>query len=138
MKKLGFGCMRLPMNGEEVDLVEFSKMVDAYLEEGFIYFDTAKVYIQGKSELAMKECLVKRHPRNSYIIADKLSGWCCKEKEEVIYTSKIKKENCYLCSKAGKTLLPAYAGQNNVGIMEVMMEKFQQLQSLILLQTSTS
>ena len=24
MKKLGFGCMRLPMNGEEVDLVEFS------------------------------------------------------------------------------------------------------------------
>ena len=84
MKKLGFGCMRLPMNGEEVDLVEFSKMVDAYLEEGFIYFDTAKVYIQGKSELAMKECLVKRHPRSSYIIADKLSGWCCKEKEEVI------------------------------------------------------
>ena len=40
-----------------------------------------------------------------------------KEKEEVIYTSKIKKDNCYLCSKAGKTLLPAYAGQNNVGII---------------------
>ena len=40
-----------------------------------------------------------------------------KEKEEFIYTSKIKKESCYLCSKAGKTLLPAYAGQNNVGII---------------------
>lgn len=40
-----------------------------------------------------------------------------KEKEEIIYTSKIKKENCYLCSKAGNTLLPAYAGQNNVGII---------------------
>jgi len=39
------------------------------------------------------------------------------EKEEVIYTSKIEKENCWLCSKQGKTLLPAYAGQNNVGII---------------------
>ena len=48
MKKLGFGCMRLPMNGEEVDLVEFSKMVDVFMERGFTYFDTAKVYIQGK------------------------------------------------------------------------------------------
>lgn len=39
------------------------------------------------------------------------------EKEEIIYTSKITKEDCFLCSKAGKTLLPAYAGQNNVGII---------------------
>ena len=39
------------------------------------------------------------------------------EKEEIVYTSKISKEECYLCSKAGKTLLPAYAGQNNVGII---------------------
>lgn len=39
------------------------------------------------------------------------------EKEEIVYTSKITKEECYLCSKAGKTLLPAYAGQNNVGII---------------------
>lgn len=39
------------------------------------------------------------------------------EKEEINYTSKITKEDCFLCSKAGKTLLPAYAGQNNVGII---------------------
>ena len=38
-------------------------------------------------------------------------------KEEIVYTSKIQKEECSLCSKAGKTLLPAYAGQNNVGII---------------------
>ena len=38
------------------------------------------------------------------------------EKEEITYTSKIAKEECSLCSKAGQTLLPAYAGQNNVGI----------------------
>ncbi len=39
------------------------------------------------------------------------------EKEEIIYTSKIQKSECALCNKGGKTLLPAYAGQNNVGII---------------------
>ena len=27
-KKLGFGCMRLPMKGSEVDYEEFNKMID--------------------------------------------------------------------------------------------------------------
>ena len=66
--KLGFGCMRLPMNGTEVDLVEFEKMVDEFINAGFNYFDTAHVYIDGKSELAMKEALVKRYPREAYLI----------------------------------------------------------------------
>lgn len=41
------------------------------------------------------------------------------EKEEVIYTSQIEKENCYLCNKQGKTLLPIYAGQKNLGIISI-------------------
>ena len=40
-KNFGFGCMRLPMKDGEVDTVEFSKMVDAFLDAGFNYFDTA-------------------------------------------------------------------------------------------------
>ena len=48
-KNFGFGCMRLPMNGNDVDLVEFQKMVDTFMENGFNYFDTANVYIGGKS-----------------------------------------------------------------------------------------
>ena len=40
-KNLGFGCMRLPMNGDEVDYAEFNKMIDAFIESGFNYFDTA-------------------------------------------------------------------------------------------------
>lgn len=39
------------------------------------------------------------------------------EKDKITYTSTIKKEECALCSKGGKTLLPAYAGQNNLGII---------------------
>lgn len=52
MKKLGFGCMRLPMMGGadgEVDKREFCRMVDTFLAEGFCYFDTAHGYLNGKS-----------------------------------------------------------------------------------------
>lgn len=64
-KNFGFGCMRLPMNGEEVDQQEFTKMVDTFLDAGFNYFDTARGYLKGKSETAIRECLVKRYPRES-------------------------------------------------------------------------
>ena len=47
--KLGFGCMRLPMADGNVDIQEFSRMVDAYLAAGFDYFDTAHGYIEGKA-----------------------------------------------------------------------------------------
>ena len=72
-KNFGFGCMRLPMIDKEVDTVEFSKMVDTFLENGFNYFDTAQGYIEGKSELALRECLTSRYPREGYILTDKLS-----------------------------------------------------------------
>ena len=70
---LGFGLMRLPMKGDEVDHEELSKMVDAYLDAGFNYFDTAHPYHGGKSEIAMRECLVKRHDRKEFLVADKLT-----------------------------------------------------------------
>ena len=82
-KNLGFGCMRLPMKGEEVDYDEFNKMIDAYMEAGFNYFDTAHNYISGKSETAIRECLVKRYPRESYILVDKLTNLYF-EKEEYL------------------------------------------------------
>lgn len=73
MKNFGFGCMRLPMNGEQVDLEQTSKMVDRFLEEGFNYFDTAHAYLEGLSEPALKTCLSDRHPRESFILTDKLT-----------------------------------------------------------------
>ncbi|MBE7091819.1 MAG: 4Fe-4S dicluster domain-containing protein [Clostridiales bacterium] len=79
----GFGCMRLPMKNEEVDLQEFSKMVDIFMENGFNYFDTAHGYIKGKSETAIKECLTKRYKREDYILVDKISGWFFKKEEDI-------------------------------------------------------
>lgn len=83
MKKLGFGCMRLPMKENEVDYNEFNKMIDLFIEEGFTYFDTAHGYIQGKSEIALRECLVKRYPRNKYTITDKLTGSYFNSEQEI-------------------------------------------------------
>ncbi len=83
-KKLGFGCMRLPVleNGE-VDTALFSKMVDLFLERGFTYFDTAHGYVGGKSESALKTCLTSRYPRERYTITDKLSTHHFNSEEEI-------------------------------------------------------
>ena len=80
---LGFGCMRLPMNGEEVDCEEFSKMIDAYIGAGFNYFDTAHGYIDGKSERAIGECLSPRYKREDYVLADKLSEWYVEKESDI-------------------------------------------------------
>lgn len=82
-RKLGFGCLRLPMRGDEVDREAFSEMVDYFLENGFCYFDTARSYLDGKSETALRECLVERHPRESYIFVDKLTSSCFDSEEEI-------------------------------------------------------
>ena len=34
-KNFGFGCMRLPMDGDKVDYAEFTRMVDRFMAEGF-------------------------------------------------------------------------------------------------------
>ena len=73
-KNFGFGCMRLPMKGGEVDLEETTRMVDYFLENGFNYFDTAHGYISGKSEKALKACLTSRYPRDRYLLVNKLTN----------------------------------------------------------------
>ena len=69
----GFGMMRLPMLEKEVDIRQTKEMVDAFLDAGFNYFDTAHGYISGKSELAIREALTGRYPRDKFILTDKLT-----------------------------------------------------------------
>lgn len=83
-KNFGFGMMRLPMVGEDVDIPETKKMVDAFLEAGFNYFDTARPYIKGKSELAVKECISSRYPRDRFLLANKLSASMFTTEEEIL------------------------------------------------------
>lgn len=91
IKKLGFGFMRLPMIGDDVDIEQTKQMVDLFLSKGFTYFDTAYGYINGKSEEAIKTALVDRYPRENFQLATKLPAWAgpktAKEAKEMFWTS---------------------------------------------------
>ena len=80
---LGFGAMRLPMKGNEVDLEAVREMFDCFLAHGFTYFDTAKGYLDGLSEKAIKSCLTSVYPRESYQLTDKLTAGFFEKEEDI-------------------------------------------------------
>ncbi len=83
IRKLGFGLMRLPKNGEEIDVEQTKRMVDLFMEAGFTYFDTAWAY--AGSEDAIRQALVERYPRESYQLATKNAAWLrTANKEEAV------------------------------------------------------
>lgn len=87
MKKLGFGFMRLPLldgnDQKSFDKEQICKMTDSFMAQGFTYFDTAYMYHDGASESLVKEVLVGRHPRDSFLLATKLPTMFLKEKEDM-------------------------------------------------------
>lgn len=82
-KNFGFGCMRLPVNGDEIDEAAFSAMIDKFIDAGFNYFDTARPYHWLRSEKALKTCLVDRYDRSRFLLANKLSGSFFEKEEEI-------------------------------------------------------
>ena len=116
-KNFGFGYMRLPMIGEEVDIRQTCQMVDLFLESGFNYFDTAHGYINGKSELAIKACLSSRYPRDAYILTNKLSAPCYEKEEDIRPLFQQQLEACgveyfdfYLIHAVSAARMPFYEG----------------------------
>ena len=93
-KNFGFGCMRFPMIGEEIDEAQVSQMVDYFLDQGFNYFDTAHGYIGERSELAVKNCLTSRYPRESYILTNKLTAAYFEKEEDICPFFESQLERC--------------------------------------------
>ena len=91
MPKLGFGLMRLPENDGVIDLESVCRMVDKYMQSGMNYFDTAYIYHGGKSETAAREALVKRYPRDSFMLATKLPAWemKCRDDADRIFNEQL-------------------------------------------------
>jgi hypothetical protein len=83
--KMGFGCMRLPLldaeNPKSIDIEHFKKMVDVFMDAGNTYFDTAFVYHEGESEVALNKALVSRYPRETFTLATKCLAWAMPDKE---------------------------------------------------------
>ena len=77
---LAFGCMRLPVlpaatrpSGPEINEAAATALVDYAIEHGVNYFDTAWRYHGGMSEVLIGKAL-KRYPRESFFLADKMPG----------------------------------------------------------------
>ena len=98
MANLGFGMMRLPIleedNFKSIDYEQVNRMVDAFMDAGFNYFDTAFVYHEGIGEDAFKRCVVDRYPRESFKIATKLPLFVIIEESQLepIFAEQLK--NC--------------------------------------------
>ena len=90
---IGFGCMRLPQKDGEPDIEKTQEMVDYAMEHGINYYDTAWFYHGGKSELAVGK-VMKKHPRDSYYLADKMPLRILKDKSEVIPTFEEQLKKC--------------------------------------------
>ncbi len=90
-KKLGYGLMRLPTtdpnDAGSVDIDKVKDLVDAFISEGFTYFDTAWMYNAFQSENAVKAALTSRYPRDAYTLATKLhSGFIkCPEDADKVF-----------------------------------------------------
>lgn len=79
---IGFGFLRLPQVDGAVDYGAGCALVDRFLALGGQYFDTAYTYLEGQSEEAIRRCLVERHPRERFHLADKLPGFAAKSEED--------------------------------------------------------
>ena len=87
MRKLGFGLMRLPLktpnDQSSIDIEEVKRMVDMYMERSFTYFDTAYPYHGGKSEIAFREAVAKRYPRERFTVTDKMPCWDVSKEDDL-------------------------------------------------------
>lgn len=93
ISRLGFGTMRLPMDQEgKIDYAAGQEMVDYALANGVNYIDTAYKYHDGESENFVGAA-IKKHPRSSFYLADKMPTWLCDSQADVkaIFEDQLKK-----------------------------------------------
>jgi len=99
---LGFGSMRFPRIGDEVDEKETIRIIRHAIDEGLNYIDTAYFYHNGKSEIIVGKAL-KDGYRDKVLIATKspLPSITCPEDFDRIFEEQLKKLDvdyidCYL------------------------------------------
>lgn len=73
---LGYGAMRLPVKGGEIDQEQLNRQVKLMLDGGINYFDTSPAYCRGRSEASLGKALkASGYARKDYVIATKLSNF---------------------------------------------------------------
>jgi predicted aldo/keto reductase-like oxidoreductase len=130
---LGFGAMRLPMEGNPgglagfdpkipIDEKEATKMIEHALEQGINYYDTAYGYHGGKSETFLGKVL--RPHRSKVLIATKLPIWNIEKTEdfEKIFKEQLAKLNTdyvdfYLVHSLGRE---SWAKMQEFGVLKFL------------------
>ena len=94
----GFGCMRLPLfhpdDPVSFDYDKIEALFDAFLAQGFTYFDTAYTYHGYHGEEAVRKALVERYPRHRFRLATKLPLRDLKGKEDLERIFSEQLQNC--------------------------------------------
>ena len=110
--------MRLPMRDKKIDMVELDKMVEYAMALGANYFDTAYMYVDGKSENAIGEIL-KKYQRESFILADKCPAYLVKSPsdvrklcEEQLKKCQVKYFDNYMVHNINKNTISNYRDNN--------------------------
>ena len=126
--ELGFGCMRLPVIGDDkgkVDIETAAAMVDAFLERGFTYFDTGYPYHDYQGERAVRAALVDRHPREAYRLATKLPLRDFKDADDMerifceqLATLGVDRLDCYLLHNMGSNVYPKCVEHDAFGFVQ--------------------
>ncbi len=70
------------MDGKKVDMAELDRMVEYAMAHGANYFDTAYMYVDEMSEIAIGKTL-KKYERDSFILADKSPIYKMSSREDV-------------------------------------------------------
>ena len=91
---LGLGCMRFPKieDTQKIDELKAQEIIDYAYTHGVNYFDTAFIYHEGLSEEFIGKAL-KKYPRDTYMIADKMPGWLLNDASDVekIFNTQLKR-----------------------------------------------
>lgn len=82
LSPLGFGVMRLPMEGDKIS-GEAYRLMEQGMKAGINYYDTAYPYQRGFSEIFLHDTVVDQYPRHTFHIADKLPVWLCTNMDDM-------------------------------------------------------
>lgn len=123
---LGMGCMRLPVlrDGRGIDYVQAGEIIDYAYENGINYFDTAYYYHGGESERFIGQAL-KKYPRNTFYLADKMPGYALKKEGEMERIFDEQLERCqvdffdfYLCHDVRESSFDKYVNFNVIPFLK--------------------
>ena len=95
---LGFGTLRLPLFDKHdvasIDYEMLSRLVDLFLEAGYVRFDTAYPYHDFHAETAVRRCLTSRYERSRFELSTKMPMHLFNSRDDLERIFAEQLENC--------------------------------------------